>query len=268
VADDPGLPTPPPPSDPRKLREKARDADEKPRLLAAAQMLRRILPGDAELGDPLSTAGDRPSHVVARRVSEAAAERPSVTRELSLGALQVWQSLSEAQGRGRGEQDLAILFTDLVDFSKWALEAGDEAVLELLREMSRAAEPPITERRGKVVKRLGDGLMAVFPDTDAAVESALEACRAVGEIEVAGHTPELRAGVHFGRPRRIGGDYIGVDVNIAARVMSAAGGGEVLVSDATGARLDPEAFTLKPRRWFRAKGAPKDLNVFTVKATG
>ena len=44
-----------------------------------------------------------------------------------MGALQVWQSLSEAQGRGQGDREVAILFTDLVGFSDWVLEAGDDA---------------------------------------------------------------------------------------------------------------------------------------------
>lgn len=50
---------------------------------------------------------------------------------------------------------------DLVGFSSWALEAGDQQAVRLLRDFSKAVEPPILERRGEVVKRLGDGLMGV-----------------------------------------------------------------------------------------------------------
>jgi adenylate cyclase len=247
------------------LGDTAKRADEGPRLLRAIKLARKMLPGDSELGDPLSTAGNDPSHLLARRVSEAAPERESVARELGLGALQLWQALSEAQGRGRGDEEVAILFTDLVDFSSWALEAGDEAVIELLRRVGVAAEPPISSRGGQVVKRLGDGLMAVFGDSEAAVSSALEACSKVARIEVAGHRPALRAGVHFGRPRQLGGDYLGVDVNVAARVAAAASGGEVLITEAAGARLPQGAFELRLKRRFKAKGAPKDLQVFEIK---
>jgi adenylate cyclase len=125
-------------------------------------------------------------------------------------------------------------------------------------------EPPITARGGQVVKRLGDGLMAVFVDPAAALEAALEACRNVGGIEVTGHRPALRAGIHLGRPRQLGGDYLGVDVNIAARVAAAASGGEVLITEAAGARLAAGAFELRPKRRFKAKGAPKDLQVYAA----
>ena len=235
-------------------------------MLRAAKLIRQFLPGDPELGDPLSTAGDQPSHLLARRVAESASERPSVARELGLGALQVWQALSEAQGRGRGDAEMAILFTDLVDFSAWALEAGDEATLDLLRKVGAEGETVISARGGRVVKRMGDGLMAVFDDAQSAVLAAHDACIRVGELQVRGYRPKLRTGVHFGRPRKLGGDYLGVDVNIAARVAAAASGDEVLVSGAGCQRLDHDAFRLRRRR-FRAKGAPKGLEVFAVEPT-
>ena len=74
----------------------------------------------------------------------------------------------------------------------------------------------------------------------------------------------MRAGVHRGRPRKIGGDYLGVDVNVAARVAGEAKPGEILVSDAACEALDERAFNLKRRRRFKAKGAPKELEVFSV----
>ena len=98
--------------------------------------------------------------------------------------------------------------------------------------------------------------MAVFRDPEDAVHAALLAQGELGGIEVSGHTPELRAGVHLGRPRRVGGDYLGVDVNIAARVGEAAKGGEVLVSDSAREALDPEAFKFGRNRRLSATRSP------------
>jgi len=238
--------------------------DGNERLISTAKALRNLLPGDKEYGDPLSVAGSETPHVLGKRLSTLTAKRPSAMREMGMGALQVWQSVSEAQGRGQGKEELAILFTDLVDFSDWALEAGDDAAIELLRCVGLAIEPPIEDRDGRIVKRLGDGLMAVFDDPAEAVEAALDATEAIRDVEVEGHTPTLRAGVHVGKPRPLGGDYFGVDVNVAARVADAAGADEVLISDAARKLLDDEKVEAR-RRWrFKAKGAPKDLDVYTA----
>jgi len=116
-----------------------------------------------------------------------------------------------------------------------------------------------------VVKRLGDGLMAAFWDAPCAVEAAFAANQRVAPIEVAGYRPVLRTGIHLGRPRKLGGDYFGVDVNVAARLADAAKPGEVLVSDRTLETLGPGAPPAKKRR-FSAKGAPPGMAAYALKA--
>lgn len=250
----------------RRVSKAAARADADPRLIDLLRGLRRRLPGDERYGDPLSTAGEEPVHVIARRVSALTPERPSAMGEVGLGALQAWQALSEKSGRGRGDQELALLFTDLVGFSSWALEAGDAAAVELLREVGVVVEGAVADHAGRIVKRLGDGVMAVFADPADAVEAALETLARLEEIEVAGHTPSMRAGVHCGRPRKLGGDYLGVDVNVAARIGAAAGGGELLVSEPVRERLDAERFDVGRAKRLKAPGAPRELRVSRVRA--
>jgi adenylate cyclase len=247
----------------RRFLAALRRLDSGDRLVGLARAGRRRLPGDHRYGDPLSLAGDEPPQLVGRGISTLADQRPSALREVGMGALQVWQSLSEAQGRGQGDTECAIVFTDLVDFSDWVLDAGDEAAVDLVRRVGKAVEAPVRENGGRVVKRLGDGMMAVFHDPAAAVEAACSAASAVREI----YEPGMRAGVHVGRPRKLGGDYFGVDVNVAARVAAAAGPGEVLISETVRERLDPERVNTR-RRWrFKPKGAPKNLKAFVAEPT-
>jgi adenylate cyclase len=248
----------------RRLAELLRRMDEHGLALAAAQAVRRRLPGDHRYGDPLSLGGETPPGVLGQRLSLLAGERPSALKELGFSALQVWQALSEAQGRGQGDQEVAILFTDLADFSSWSLEAGDTLAVELLRRVSLAVEPCVRAHQGRVVKRLGDGLMAVFDDPGDAVAAACAAQSALGEVRVAGHRPRLRAGVHLGRPRKLGGDYFGVDVNVAARVAAAAKPDEVLISDAVHDRLEDGQVHARRRWLFQGKGAPAQTKVFSV----
>jgi len=198
-----------------------------------------------------------------RRRPHAMEEERGFLGELGMVTLEAWQRLAESQARGRGDVDVVILFTDLVGFSSWALEVGDQAAIRLLNQVTDAIEPPIVERRGEVVKRLGDGLMAAFGSGPDAFEAALAINRGVAEIEVAGHRPQLRTGIHLGRPRKLGGDYFGVDVNIAARLAEAAKPDEVLVSDRARETLDSTVVESRKRR-FRAKGAPKDLTAYAV----
>jgi class 3 adenylate cyclase len=74
----------------------------------------------------------------------------------------------------------------------------------------------------------------------------------------------MRAGVHWGRPRKLGGDFLGVDVNVAARVTAAAKAGQVLVSDALLVKLDGDAVRTGRSKRLRADGAPSGLRVAEV----
>ncbi len=250
-----------------KIATRAKKLNESPALLTAAKLARQLLPGDSKFGDPLSTAGKQQHQLVGRRISELTAERPGFLREAGLSALQVWQALSEAQGRGQGDEEMAIVFTDLVGFSDWALEAGDEAALELLRDVGQAMEPCVTAHGGEVVKRLGDGLMAVFDEPNAALAAVTEMRARMDDVEAPGYDPCFRAGLHVGKPRRLGGDYLGVDVNIAARVAEQAAGDELLVSDKALELLDGGAVDAKKKRRFSlkgVKGVPADMTAYRV----
>lgn len=247
-----------------KFLQAARQFNQDPRLVERARRLRERALGDDDFVDQLSTARGRPSDLAARQLVDLRGDSPGFLGELGLTALQSWQRLAESQDRGRGKVDVAILFTDLVGFSSWALEAGDAAALQLLREVGEAIEPPVLDRQGEVVKRLGDGLMAVLWDAPSAAEAAFEAQERIAPIEVAGYRPRLRTGIHLGRPRKLGGDYFGVDVNIAARLADAAKPGELLVSDSVLEQLEPDTVEAKKRR-FNAKGAPRDLTAYGLR---
>jgi len=223
--------------------------------------------GGDQVADRLFTALGRPADLAAHQLAALETESRGLLGELGMMTLHAWQRVAESRRRGRGVLDVVVLFTDLVGFSDWALESGDELAIRLLGEVSEAIEPPIVERKGEVVKRLGDGLMAVFPDARSATEAAFDAGERAASIEVDGYRPALRTGIHLGRPRKIGGDYLGVDVNIAARLLEAAKPGEILISDRTLQALDP-ATVRATRRRFSAMGVPKDLGAHVVERPG
>lgn len=251
----------------RDALARLRAFDRSPGGVEAVRRVRRALPGDAAYGDPLSVSGRDSASTVVRVAGQLFDEQPRASREAGLGALQVWTALTGARRRARGDQQLTVLFTDLVGFSEWSLRAGDDDTLRLLRAVAAAIEPPVAAHRGRVVKRMGDGLMAAFHDPQAAFDAVTSAREALAEIEVAGHRPQLRAGLHTGRPKVIGDDLVGVDVNVAARICQRAGTDEVLVSDTTCAGLDPEQVSCRRKKSFaftRAKGVPEGLVVYAA----
>ncbi len=130
-----------------------RDADRQPQLVDAVRRIRRSLPGDPSFGDPLSTAGPGGARAAARMLDTGA----GASREVSMAALQVLQAVLEKTWGSPANGEVTIVFTDLVGFSSWSLQVGDGATLSLLREVAATIEPPMIERGGQVVKRLGDG---------------------------------------------------------------------------------------------------------------
>jgi class 3 adenylate cyclase len=253
-----------------------RMTNHNPGVVGLIRRARRLLPGDPEFGDPLSTAGEGGPRAAARAADRLLGHTGAASREVSLGVLQLWQALTEAVSRRPANPEVTVVFTDLVGFSTWSLQAGDDAALTLLRKVAQAVEPPLLDAGGHIVKRLGDGIMAVFGDPTVAVRAALAAERALRSVEVAGYTPRMRVGIHTGRPHRMASDWLGVDVNIAARVMERATKGGIMVSSSTldsipQSELDAlGVFAKRARKPMFAPqpaGLPADLAIYRLKAS-
>lgn len=244
-----------------------------PGVVALIRRARRALPGDPDFGDPLSAAGVGGPRAAAR-AADRILDREAASREVSLGALQVWQALTERVSGRPAYREVTLVFTDLVGFSEWSLGAGDDATLRLLRRVTQVMEPPLLSAGGQIVKRMGDGAMAVFADPTTAVRAVIRALEAAKTVEVDGYTPRVRAGVHTGRPQRIGSDWLGIDVNIAARVMDRATRGGIAVSQTTMERISAEDLDAmgvtakrirKPLFAPKISGVPEDLSMYWLK---
>ncbi|MGC5023565.1 adenylate/guanylate cyclase domain-containing protein [Tsukamurella sp. DT100] len=243
--------------------EAAHRANRSAAMTGLVRAARENLPGGPkkDLFQPDAQSTERLASLVDRIVGD----EPTVTRELGNLATATWQAMISRRDRDYlPPKPITILFTDLVAFSTWALDRTDDEIVRLLHAVNRTTAEIVGRHGGVVVKTMGDGALVAF-DGETAIEAAYEAIEAVGAIEVAeGYRPTLRAGLHTGTPRRVKGDLIGVDVNIAARVAEAANGGEVLASETVFTIADKAHYQVRPRR-FKAKGAPQKLQVFSVR---
>jgi class 3 adenylate cyclase len=135
-------------------------------------------------------------------------------------------------------QIAAILFTDLVGSTRRAATAGDAAWKRLLDRHDAASGREVGRRGGQIIKTTGDGVLALLPSATAAIQAA-EAIRDVLRED----DLQVRVGIHVGEIDRRGDDVSGIAVNAAARIMSIADNGTILVSTVVTQMTDVASFT-------------------------
>ena len=199
---------------------------------------------------PVTTSA--PMDVIERLLERSIERRPSLLANLGLSAIQVLSSPSDGDDYEGTTSRLTVVFTDLEGFTRFTSERGDDEASKLLSRHHRTVGPVVRSRGGRVVKRLGDGLLITFPEPEAAVLSCLEL------VEAQPAPLRLRAGAHVGDVVVTRDDVIGHTVNVAARVAESAKGGEVLVTsevrDAVKDALPQVKFTRARTKAFKGVG--------------
>jgi predicted ATPase/class 3 adenylate cyclase len=122
---------------------------------------------------------------------------------------------------------VTFLFTD-IEGSTRLLERLGAGYEELLAEHQRLLRGVVERHDGVEVDTQGDAFFVSFPSATAAVRAAADAQRPLADTEV-----RVRIGLHSGEAAVTAGGYVGADVHRAARICSAAHGGQVLLSQAT-----------------------------------
>jgi len=128
---------------------------------------------------------------------------------------------------------LAILFSDIRDFTAFTAERGDDAAYQIARMFLGLIESHVTEHNGTVIKSYGDGVMTAFDDCPAALRAAAAMQRALSDHNQTHPEDPIAAGigVAWGEPIREKGDLFGHVVNLAKRLADFAKGGQIVVSD-------------------------------------
>jgi len=157
-----------------------------------------------------------------------------------------------------------VMFTDIVGFTEFNALRGDEDALALLAMQERIVRSALSGA-ARIVKDMGDGLMLWFDDPCVAVETGLTLQDRFEQEAMSTDAPLwVRIGVHTGRQTMRGDDLVGHDVNIASRIMSLAGSGEVLASESTVVGADGRLPHVEFERLGPVvmKGIPTPINLY------
>jgi class 3 adenylate cyclase len=142
--------------------------------------------------------------------------------------------MAEGGGAGGVRSTAIVLFTDLVGSTELRTRLGDEAAEEVRRNHDSLVMGAIEAKRGRLVKNLGDGVMATFSGASDAVAAAVAIQQALDRYNrsVRSAVPlEVRIGISAGDVVVEEGDCFGTPVVEAARLCAAAQGGQILVTE-------------------------------------
>jgi len=163
----------------------------------------------------------------------------------------------------------AFLFADLRDYTRFAEEHGAAAAADLLNRYRSLVRDAVARFAGAEIKTEGDSFYVVFGSASAAIGCALAIVE--GAVAASAQRPEapitVGIGIHAGETVEADGGFVGSPVNVAARLCSLAGPGEVLVSDTV--RMLTQAVvpvTFEPLGRKSVKGLSEPIAVFSVAA--
>jgi class 3 adenylate cyclase len=158
----------------------------------------------------------------------------------------------------------AIVFVDLSGFTRLTEERGDEAAVRSATTLQRHADAVATRRGGRLVKLLGDGALLQFSEVGDGVEAAVDL---VETMEAAGSL-SAHAGIHTGPVIERDLDLFGGTVNLASRIASVAGRGEVLASRAVVEAADDASLRFERVDERSFKGISEPVTLFRASRDG
>jgi class 3 adenylate cyclase len=175
-------------------------------------------------------------------------------------AAETQELLTGSRGGSGGTRRLCtVLFTDIVGSTEHLSELGDMRWRDLLSSYERLVRSHLLRYSGHEVDFIGDGVLVLFDDPTAALDCARDLTAAIRELGL-----EIRSGIHAGMVELRGDDVAGMAVHIAARVMAAADGSEVLVTRTVKDLLLGADTTLHPRGAHELKGIPDRVELFAL----
>ena len=158
------------------------------------------------------------------------------------------------------------LFADLAGFTALTEAHGDERAADMAAEFCNVVRALLLSPGAEEIKTIGDAVMLRCEKADAGVDLGV---RILEGVEAKEGFPVVRVGMNTGQAIKRGGDWFGAAVNVAARVSGAAGGGEVLLTEATrAAASELEGIELRRHGELRLKNVKRPVVVYQALRVG
>jgi predicted ATPase/class 3 adenylate cyclase len=154
---------------------------------------------------------------------------------------------------------VTLVFTDAEGSTRLLEELGTDAYREALAEHRRVVRKACARHQGYEVDYDGDAFFYAFASAQAAVSAVSEAM-----VGLEAGPIRIRVGIHTGEPALDPPKYVGMDVHRVARIMSAAHGGQVVLSPSTVSLLEPDSFDLTDLGEHRFKDLSAPERVFQL----
>ena len=160
-------------------------------------------------------------------------------------------------------RQVTVLFADVSDSTKLYESEGDKAAMEAIARCVDQLRQTVESSGGRVVKTIGDEVMAVFPTPDAAAYAASNMQYAIDALPPVGATKlGIRIGFHCGPVIQNDNDIFGDTVNLAARLVEQAGRSQIIISRETSDRLGPVFRSFKrPLYAIHVKGKAEEVEL-------
>jgi len=166
---------------------------------------------------------------------------------------------------------VTLLFTD-IEASTALLEMLGDGYIDILNDVRSLMRDAVGSAGGAEVDARADEFFAAFPRAAEAVQAALAIQRTLRERTWPGGIKVLvRTGIHTGTPKVADGSYVGIQVNTANRICSAAHGGQILISEQVQEAMDggaPAGVSLRELGPFRLRGIAQGHVLLQVEAVG
>lgn len=204
---------------------------------------------------------------VERAIKDAAgADREGRKEGVGAGiAAELAQPGMSASGgeHGRDRVLATVMFTDIVDSTRYAAQLGDRNWLELLKRHDEVTCAAVARFNGRVVRHTGDGIVATFDRPSCGVQSAAALAECIPELGIG-----IRCGLHTGECELRGDDIGGIAVHTGARIAALAHAGEVLVSNTVKDLVNGSGIAFRDRGTHVLKGVPGQWRLFAANSPG